>query len=102
MITVGDVLCCYFGPDATYNNPDVYTGNTITGYTRYVWGGYPGNTYDTFGPYTNPLILAVTANTTVHTGTGIPTLNVYGLVAMAFLFLGAGLLVFRRPQRIAT
>jgi len=55
-------------------------------------------TYDTFN-YTSPVLLAITANRTVTTGTGIPTLNLYGLLAMAFVLVGAGLLVYRRPQQ---
>jgi len=87
------------------------TGNLITGSARYVYCGngcspFSGYntfvlndpTYTTFGSY----ILAITANVDVVTGTGIPTTNTYGLIALALLLVGSGLLVYRRPQRFVT
>jgi len=105
IITVGDALCCSEHTTTTLDkalkgtgsvlSPTVTTGNAITGYSRYINDEF-GTDY-TFDNYTSPIILAVTANATVNTGTGIPTLNIYGLLAMAFVLVGAGLLVFRKP-----
>ena len=39
----------------------------------------------------------MTANATVNVVSGIPALNPYGLLAMALVLVGSGLLVFRRP-----
>ena len=38
-------------------------------------------------------------DTTVRTGFGIPTLNIYGLLAMAFVLVGTGVLLYRKPQQ---
>ena len=95
-VTIGDALCC--GGDGEFF-PPINSGNLITGYTRYIWTDSPGQ--ETFSTYTSPALLAITANATVTTGTGIPVLNIYGLLAMAFLFVGTGVLVFRKPQRSA-
>ncbi len=38
-------------------------------------------------------------DTTVRTGFGIPTLNIYGLIALAFVLVGTGVLLFRKPQQ---
>lgn len=89
-ITAGDAV----GPNGTGS---IQTGNVISGTVRYLYD-YFGTTYDTFGPYTSPVPLAITATTVVSTGFGIPTLDVYGLIAMALVLVGAGLLVYRRPQ----
>jgi hypothetical protein len=95
-ITVGDIVGDY--PVEYYNStfygPNITTGNVISGQTFFICDKDCGteNEY----PYYF-LALAVTANATVNTGTGIPTLNLYGLLAMAFVLVGAGLLVYRRP-----
>lgn len=94
-VTVGDALCCdsYF---AGYIN--INSGNVISASYRYVHTFNSG--YSTWNfPYWP---IAVTANATVTTGTGIPTTNTYGLIALALLLIGTGLLVFRRPQGVAT
>jgi len=107
-VTAGDALCCSTiilfptkqelagkGPALS---PTVTTGNAITGTARYINTGWDPIT-DTWYYSTTPAILAVTANATVNTGTGIPTLNIYGLLAMAFVLVGTGVLLFRRPQQ---
>jgi len=98
VITVGDSRNGYIGFSS------IYTGNIVTGLTRYVHcqgdckdTGYQSWFTTTWEPYT--FILAITANTTVSTGTGIPTLNIYGLLAMSFVLVGTGVLLFRRPQQ---
>jgi len=100
-ITVGDVICCspYMSPVPGKGLPTVTTGNPITGTYRYVWSDLSAT--DTFQSETGAL-LAVTANVVFNTGTGIPTLNIYGLLAMASLLMGVGLLLYRRPQGTAT
>jgi len=102
VITVGDALCCSTGRaspgKAVINPPTVTTGSAISGSDRYVWWGYDGD--QTFS-YGSSIIQAVTANATVSTGTGIPALNIYGLLAMALVLVGTGLLVYRKPQRSA-
>ena len=108
MVTVGDAVCCDY-------DPTVLTGNAIVGSTRFVWG-VTGTTqfysyffalsftdvlygYTSFG-YDQSIILAITANTTIRTGFGIPTTNTYGLIALALLLVGSGLLLYRKTQRI--
>jgi len=81
-----------------------FTGNAISASTRYV--AYPQGPFSTFGStntWTVSLyqLVAMTANATVTTGTGIPALNIYGLLAMSLVLVGTGVLVFRRPRRTA-
>ena len=99
-VTVGDALCCSPAPSPNKvpAPPTVTTGNAISASDRYLWSSFSGS--ETFS-YGSPIIQAVTANATVTTSTGIPTLNIYGLLAMAFVLVGAGLLVYRKPQRSA-
>ena len=73
--------------------PSFGSGNLIVGY-RYISATFD---YDTFDNSTS--ILAITNTAVVNTGTGIPTLNIYGLLAMAFVLVGAGLLLYRKPQQ---
>jgi len=94
MVTIGDAACC--GADGEFFT-SIKTGNVISGDTRYVWTTGGGG--ETFGNYDSPILLAITANTTVATGAGIPALNIYGLLAMSLILVGTGVLVFRRPQR---
>ncbi len=101
-VTVGDAVCCYY-------DPTVLSGNAISGRTRYVWGvtstAYIGTFsdvyfgYTSFGVYSAPVILAITATGSIDATTSIPTMNVYGLLAMSFVLVGAGLLVYRKPQQ---
>jgi len=82
----------------------INTGNLVVGYTRYAAWTNPGPQtfapfYAVYYPY-YPVALALTANTTVRTGFGIPTTNTYGLIALALLLVGSGLLLYRKPQRI--
>lgn len=105
LVTVGDA----YGTDGIVGIPKgivPYTGNAVTGSTRFVWtgsNGYPSfiNYFSTWTTNSPGLLLAITANGTVTTGTGIPALNIYGLLALSLVLVGAGLLVFRRPQRSA-
>jgi len=92
-IIAGDVFCELASCDnvpSTFAPPS--TGYFQYGY-RYVW--VPGTYYNTFSKTTYPLAVFNTA--VVNTGTGIPALNIYGLLAMAFVLVGAGLLVYRKP-----
>jgi len=102
-VTVGDALCCSEGRIEVQKgngSPTVITGNAITDSTRYVWTGDGPFIYTWY--YPSPVILAVTANATVTTGTGIPALNVYGLLAMALVLVGSGLALYRKPRNVAT
>jgi len=101
-ITVGDALCCSSRviPGAN-KGTGVTTGNTITGTLRFVrtFGYlYAYNLTFTEVRYAEQ---AVTNTATATTGQGIPTLNVYGLLAMALVLVGVGILVYREPQRFA-
>jgi len=89
VVTVGSAVCCQYTPSAVVN-----TGNLITSGTRYVWTDEDNWT---FYSKTDPFALAITNTATVNTGTGIPTLNIYGLLAMAFVLVGTGVLLFRKP-----
>ena len=96
-ITVGDQVGTYA---ETF---PLTSGNLITGDLRYVgfttyFGGFATatNNYLTYGYH---MALAVTATAAVNTGTGIPTLNIYGLLAMAFVLVGTGVLLYRKPQQ---
>ncbi len=109
-VTVGDA----YGPSSFNSERNVkggvpFTGNPITGSYRYVWLGdttllgsnYRGDDV-TFGTlYTQNALLAITATATVTTGTGIPALNIYGLLAMSLVLVGTGILVYRKPHRTA-
>ncbi|TDJ31628.1 MAG: hypothetical protein E2O56_06725 [Gammaproteobacteria bacterium] len=118
-ITVGDVLCCSSVPPGTtvvvdepYRSPiflpppgkglakgaGVTTGSVITGSRRYL--STFDNSYTTFNSVAYAR-LALTNTATVTTSTGIPALNIYGLLAMAFVLVGTGILVYRKPQRFA-
>ena len=98
LITVGDAVCCSDAASAVINTgtPYIQTG------LQYVWqsnGAQPtfstaGNTYPDYGS-----VVAILATASVSTGAGIPALNIYGLLAMAFVLVGAGLLVYRKPQQ---
>jgi hypothetical protein len=92
VITVGDAVCC-----SESNSPPgtPITGNGIFSSTRFV----QHEDYSTTWTYGYSILLAITANATVTTGTGIPTLNIYGLLAMAFVLVGTGVLLFRKPQQ---
>ena len=101
-IRVGDALCCSpVGIPSPSKGVAVTTGYSITGSTRYVktWG-LLYSYYLTFNTQDSAQ-LAVMNTASVTTGVGIPALNVYGLLAMAFLLVGTGLLVYRGPQRFA-
>lgn len=97
-----------YGPDAT-GNPGKgvvpYTGNAISSSYRFVWFGdttfYSAYLYGSTGTlyYPGGRLIAITANAIVNAGAGIPTLNLYGLLAMALVLVGTGLLVYRPPQR---
>ncbi len=120
-ITVGDVLCCSPASPGTimvnepYNSPvflpppgkglakgtGITTGNVITGTFRYLSTFGLTTVQDRTFLSTANARLAVTNTASVTTSTGIPALNIYGLLAMAFLLVGTGLLVYRKPQRIA-
>ncbi len=93
-VTVGDAIR-RSRPNSPYNGY-IYAGNPIIAHTWY-GRSTPGCYSRTFGSYS--FFLAITANTTVNAGTGIPALNIYGLLAMAFVLVGAGLLVYRKPQQ---
>ena len=100
IVTVGDALCCSEGrlkppKPAKGNGPTVTTGNAITYSTRYIETTFTDDTYTWY--YPSAIIVAVTANTMVRTGFGIPTTNTYGLIALALLLVGSGLLLFRKP-----
>ena len=82
----------------SYASGWIYSGNAITGHTRYGWSSSMSQ-YGTFTYKSANFFLAITANATVNTGTGIPTLNIYGLLAMAFVLVGTGVLLFRKPQQ---
>jgi hypothetical protein len=101
LVTVGDALCCspVGVPTKAPIAPTVTTGNTIMGSDRYIWSSYASTNFT--WTYGSPIILAVTANATVTTGTGIPALNIYGLLAMGLVLVGTGLLVYRKPQSSA-
>jgi len=100
-VTVGDA----YGPDRVTNKGVVpYTGNPITASTRFVWENNTGTEYSNswFDNWTDTspgLLLAITNTATVNTGTGIPALNIWGLLAMGLVLVGTGVLVFKRPQR---
>jgi len=98
LITAGDAIgCCrQYSSLGTNGTSRIYTGNVITGHTRYVWNREFASFYNQTFKTTN-YFLAVTNTATVNTGTGIPTLNIYGLLAMAFVLVGTGVLLFRRP-----
>ena len=101
VVTVGDAVCCQDLATATINTG---TGYVQTG-LQYAWSNFAGTTtFSTQGnsPY-NDLgdLVAIYATASVSTGAGIPALNPYGLLAMAFVLVGAGLLLFRRPQHNA-
>jgi len=94
-IVAGDLVCSQPSCDiAASTFPSPSTGYAIYGY-RYVW--LVKDFYETFSKSTYPLAIFNTA--VVNTGTGIPTLNIYGLLAMAFVLAGTGVLLFRRPQQ---
>jgi hypothetical protein len=97
-ITVGDALCC--SPIiGVPKGAGITTGNVITGSTRYLLTF--GSFYD-YAQTFNSLRyarLAVTNTASVTTGQGIPVLNIYGLLAMSLVLVGAGILVYRKPQR---
>jgi len=93
IITVGDAVCCNTKTAYPFGPPT--TGNAVTGYTRHGYWTFE-NTAITWA-YDVPQTLAITNTATVHTGTGIPTLNIYGLLAMAFVLVGTGILLFRKP-----
>jgi len=94
-ITVGKATCC---TSLSAVSANITTGNLVLGYTRYVVWTWQGNrTF--YQVYTYLIPLALTTNVTVTTGTGIPTTNVYGLIALALLLVGSGLLLYRKPQR---
>ena len=99
-VTVGDVYNDFtFSPASKGIVP--YTGNAVTGSTRYVWDDSTDFT-QTWTTNSPGLLLAITAQGTISTGTGIPALNIYGLLAMGLVLVGTGVLVFRRPQRSIT
>jgi len=93
-VTVGDA----YGPDFRILGKGAvpFTGNAISDSVRYVQNVDDTITYGTFS-YATPILLAITANATVTTGTGIPALNIYGLLAMAFVLVGTGVLLIRKP-----
>jgi len=97
-VTVGDA---YNGYTPIGNSKGIvpFTGNAVTGSTRYVWDD---GTLLTWTSSYSGLLLAITATDTISTGTGIPVLNIYGLLAMGLVLVGTGVLVFRRPQRSIT
>jgi len=98
-----------YGPNAAavQKGPGVpYTGNALSTYTLYIWFG--GTTfgsnyyYGDIGVQTfkgRAQLVGITDTAFTSGGIGIPALNTYGLLAMAFVLMGAGLLVFRKPQR---
>jgi hypothetical protein len=97
-VTAGDALGAAALTNTPTYSPWIYSGNAVTGHTRYGFSVYNGFT-NTWTYESANVYLAITANATVNTGTGIPTLNIYGLLAMAFVLVGAGLLVYRKPQQ---
>jgi hypothetical protein len=104
-ITVGDVLCCspYIPSpsEVAKGGNGVTTGNVITGTLRYLRTfGAVFDYYPTFNSQRYAR-LAVTNTASVITRTGIPALNVYGLLALSLVLVGTGLLVYRKPQRFA-
>ncbi|TDJ31630.1 MAG: hypothetical protein E2O56_06735 [Gammaproteobacteria bacterium] len=94
-IVAGDFVCGTECKGAFSPVAPVGTGNVIYGY-RYLDGDFTDFTF-TETTYS----LAITNTAVVNTGTGIPVLNIYGLLAMAFVLVGTGLLLYRKPQRIA-
>jgi hypothetical protein len=102
-VTVGDA----YGTANTNNDKGTvpFTGNAVTASTRYVWGSDTGSPYNQTNwfenwTYSSPgLLLAITDQATVNTGTGIPALNIWGLLAMGLVLVGTGVLVFKRSQR---
>lgn len=97
-VTIGDA----YGIGIINKGGIPFTGNPISASTRYVADSqigpftFTGTTTWTTGVYQ---LIGMTAQATVTTGTGIPTLNIYGLLAMSLVLVGAGVLVYRRPQR---
>jgi len=95
-IVAGDFMCDTINKESCedpFPPISVGTGNLIYGY-RYMSATFGTDTFDTSNS-----VLAITNTVTVNTGTGIPTLNIYGLLAMAFVLVGTGVLLFRKPQR---
>ena len=97
IVRVGDAI-----GDRTINSPYVYinSGNTLTGHTRYVWSE-TGTGYVTLTFKSDIQVLGITDTAAITTGTGIPTTDNYGLIALALLLVGTGLLVFRKSPRTA-
>jgi hypothetical protein len=96
-ITVGDAL----GAGATSYANYVTTGNIVYASSGIYWGGTNTGGWEdtTFSITGNPVVVALTANVTVFTGTGIPALNLYGLLALSCVLVGTGVLLYRKPQR---
>ena len=98
MITVGDAVCCSaneYPPNSATPPGTPVTGNGIFLSTRFIYHGNDSYAWE----YGYPILVAITANATVTTGTGIPTMNIYGLLAMAFVLVGTGVLLYRKPQQ---
>jgi len=94
-IVAGDFFCDDSGGKntckPTFPATSIGTGNVIIG-TRYISATWDTDTFDD-----TDSILAITNTAVITTGTGIPTLNIYGLLAMAFVLVGTGVLLFRKP-----
>ena len=93
-IVAGDFLCDS-EPKGGCKEPvppvSVTTGNVIYG-TRFISATFDDDTFSDSNS-----ALAITNTAVVNTGTGIPALNLYGLLAMAFVLVGTGVLLFRKP-----
>jgi len=94
VVTVGDA----YGAGIVNKGGVPFTGNPISASTRYFYGNFDVFSSSTFSASPSYYqLVAITANATVTTGTGIPTLNIYGLLAMTFVLVGTGVLLFRKP-----
>jgi len=98
-IVAGDLFCDTAPPDScgmdATATPSFGSGNLVVGY-RYISATFTG--IGTFDNSTS--ILAITNTAVVNTGTGIPTLNIYGLLALSLVLVGTGMLLFRKPRRL--